>query len=72
MCLAIPSKVIKIEGNWVETESNNCHNHVSISLLKNKQVAIGDYLLVHGDLAIQKLESEEAEKILELIQNGKY
>jgi len=67
MCLATPSKVIKIEGEWVDVESAGDSHRANTSLLKNKEVKIGDYLLIHGDLAIQKLPEDEAKKILKMI-----
>ncbi len=65
MCLATPSKVIKIKDNWAFVESGDHHHKVKLDLLEN--VKIGDYLLVHGDLAINKLPEQEAKKILEMI-----
>lgn len=80
MCLATPTKIKKIEGDWAVIESpDHCHCHqatcdhdhhdhkVNISLLKNKEVKAGDYLLVHQDLAINKMPAQEAEKILSMI-----
>jgi len=67
MCLATPSKVKKIEGDWVTVESIDHSHRANISLLKNKNVSLGDYLLVHGDMAIQKLDKEEAKRILLMI-----
>lgn len=68
MCLATPSKVTKIEGQWVEVLSMDHTHRANISLLRNKGVNLGDYLLIHGDLAIQKLPEDEALKILEMIK----
>jgi len=70
MCLATPSKVIKIEGDWVEVASRDHTHRANISLLKNKGVSLGDYILVHGDMAIQKLDNTEAEKILCMIDEN--
>ncbi|MBU1176920.1 HypC/HybG/HupF family hydrogenase formation chaperone, partial [Patescibacteria group bacterium] len=42
------------------------HQHkANLSLLKN--VKIGDYLLVHDNLAINKVPKNEAKKILKMI-----
>lgn len=65
MCLAVPSKVIKIKDDWATVQSNNHQHRVSLSLLKN--VKIGDYLLIHDELAINKLPKTEAKKILEMV-----
>ncbi len=66
MCLATPSKVIKIENDWAVVESNDHQHRVSLALLKD--VKIGDYLLVHDQLAINKVPKSEAKKILEMIR----
>jgi len=65
MCLAIPSKVIKKEGQWVTVKSLDHQHRANLCLLKN--VKVGDYLLVHGDLAINKVSKKEAAKILKLV-----
>jgi len=66
MCLATPCKVIKIEKDWATVKSPDHSHRVNICLLKN--VKIGDYLLVHGEMALNKLSKSEAEKILKLIK----
>lgn len=65
MCLATPSKVIKIEKDWATVQSNDHQHKANLSLLKN--VKIGDYLLVHDNLAINKVPKNEAKKILKMI-----
>ncbi|MFA5084094.1 MAG: HypC/HybG/HupF family hydrogenase formation chaperone [Candidatus Paceibacterota bacterium] len=65
MCLATPSKVVKIEKDWAIIKNRNHSHRVNTCLLKN--VKIGDYLLVHGEMALNKLSKSEAEKILYLV-----
>lgn len=65
MCLAVPSKIIKIEGKKATVRSQNHTYKADLSLLDNPQV--GDYVLVHGDLAINKVPEEEADRILKMI-----
>ena len=36
MCLAVPSKVIKINGEWADVQSLNHTHKANINLLKNK------------------------------------
>lgn len=66
MCLATPSKVIKIKKDWAVIETLHHSHRVNICLLKN--VKIGDYLLIHGELALNKIPKSEAKKILKLTQ----
>ena len=66
MCLATPMKITEISGNKEVVESAEHSHSVDISLIKNPQ--IGQYVLAHEDMAINKLPKEEAEKILEMIK----
>ena len=65
MCLATPTRVIKIKNQWADVESGNHRHQVNLSLLKI--VKKGDYLLAHDDLAIKKISKKEAEEILNMI-----
>lgn len=65
MCLAMPSKVIVIKGKTAFVSSGNHQHKVDLSLVKN--VKIGDYLLVHNDMALNKIPKTEAKKILKMI-----
>ena len=64
MCLATPSKIIKIEGEWAIVQSGTHYHQVNLSLVKNAKV--GDYLLIHDNLAINKIPQKEALKILKM------
>ncbi len=66
MCLATPSKIIEIKGDWAVVESLNHTHRANLSLLKGAK--IGDYVLVHADLVLNKVEKKEAEKILKIIK----
>ncbi len=66
MCLATPSKIVKIDGDWATVQSGD-HNHkANLSLVKNAKA--GDYVIVHGDLVLNKIEKEDALKILNLLK----
>ena len=65
MCLAIPLKIKEINGEKAVVESGDHSHTVDLSLIKDPK--IGDYVLVHGEMAINKLEPKEAEKILKMI-----
>jgi len=68
MCLATPMKIIKIQTNKAIVQGEGHRHTVDISLIKNKKPKKGDYILAHGDLAIQKLLLKEAKKILNFIK----
>jgi hydrogenase expression/formation protein HypC len=64
MCLAIPMKLIKIEGNKGIVELSGIKKEISLDLLS--KVEIGDYLIIHAGFAIEKLNEEEAKKTLSI------
>jgi len=64
MCLAIPMKLIKVEGDRGIVELSGVKKDVSLSLLDN--VKKGDYLIIHAGFAIQKLDEKEAQETLKI------
>jgi len=69
MCLAVPAKVIRIDGENCIAEILGVSREVSLELLKN--VRPGDYVLVHAGCAIQIVDEEEALKTLEIFRELK-
>ncbi len=70
MCLSVPLKIIKINGKRAIVHSYGHNHRVDISLLKN--VKQEDYVLVHGELAINKVNKSDASRILKLVKNFSY
>ena len=64
MCFATPGKVTKIKGKIAFIEMPEHTHEVDISLLK--KVKVGDYLLCHDKMAINKIPANEAKQILKL------
>lgn len=65
MCLAIPAKVIGINGNIAKVDfGDGTLRDVDVSLV---EVNVGDYVLVHAGFAIQTLKEDEALKTIELL-----
>ena len=62
MCLAIPGKVLKIEGQVAAVDFGGARREVKLDLLPN--VHEGDYVLVHVGYAIQVLDEAMAKEIL--------
>ena len=62
MCLAIPMKLIKFEGNKGVVELSGIQKEVSLNLLTD--VKVGDYLIIHAGFAIEKLNEKEAKETL--------
>lgn len=64
MCLAIPARVVSVEGNTATVDFGGVTRSVSVALLE--KVEEGDYVIVHTGYAIQKMDRKEAEESLEL------
>lgn len=58
MCLAVPMKVLKINGEFGDAELGGIIKEVSLSLIDD--IKVGDYILVHAGYAIQKVDEKEA------------
>lgn len=63
MCLAIPSKIIKIEDSKATVDVYGAQRDISLMLLE-EPVNIGDYVIVHAGFAIQKLQEDVAKETL--------
>ncbi len=72
MCLAIPMKVIAISGPVAEVEEAGVRKQARVDLIED--LAVGDYVIVHAGVAIEKLNPEEARETLrlfaEMMQGG--
>jgi len=66
MCLAVPAKVISIDGIIAQTDMMGNMTSADISLLE--KVSVGDYVMVHAGFAIQKYDEDEAKATLDLLK----
>jgi hydrogenase expression/formation protein HypC len=67
MCLAIPSKIIKIQDFNATVDVYGAQRDISLFLMP-EDVSIGDYVLVHAGFAIQKVDQDAAKESLKLIK----
>ncbi|AGB05038.1 hydrogenase assembly chaperone HypC/HupF [Aciduliprofundum sp. MAR08-339] len=63
MCLAIPGKIVKIEGNVAIVDYGGIKKEARIDFVPD--VRIGDYVIVHTGFAIEKLKKDEALKSID-------
>jgi len=63
MCLAVPGKVLSIEGGDPAFRSGNvdfCGVRKTVNLAFTPEVTPGDFVLVHVGFAISKVDEDEA------------
>ncbi len=65
MCLAVPGKIIEIEGKKAKVDYGGIKREVDISLVNAKE---GDYVIVHAGFAIQVLDEKNAIETLKLFE----
>ena len=66
MCLAVPMRVDSIDGFLARCSARGVSREVSLFLLEEGSVKIGDQVLVHAGYAIQIVSDEEAEATWEI------
>ena len=63
MCLAVPMKVIKIEGESALVEMGGTQKTIGLDIVDPKP-NVGDYVIVHAGFAINVIDENEAQIIL--------
>ena len=67
MCFAFPVRVVEVDGNKARVEDDGEVKMVDVSMLSG--LKRGDYVLAHGDLAIQRLDKKDAEETLSVLND---
>jgi len=65
MCLAIPAKIVTMDGSMAKVDMMGNERVVSIDLVP--EVKIGEYVLVHAGYAIGIIDDESAKETEELL-----
>jgi hydrogenase expression/formation protein HypC len=68
MCLAIPSKITKIDNQMAVIDVDGVQREASLLLLEDAQV--GDYVIVHAGFAISKIDEASALETLTLLKEA--
>ncbi|MFH1782987.1 MAG: HypC/HybG/HupF family hydrogenase formation chaperone [Candidatus Omnitrophota bacterium] len=67
MCLGIPMKIRKIEGERALVSSAGIERRISINFLKDPK--IGDYVIVHAGFAIETIDPKKAKETLDMLKD---
>ena len=65
MCLAVPLRLIEINGNDAIGEAMGLQRAVRVDFIPDPK--IGDYVMVHAGFAMQKVEEKDAEETYALM-----
>ncbi len=64
MCLAVPARIVELEGDRAIVDAMGNRWKAKTTLLPD--IKLGDIVLVHAGFAISQVEEEEAKKTWEL------
>lgn len=69
MCMAIPSRIVALDGDMATVEAFGKQRHVSLLLIQ-ESLQPGDYLLIQaGGFAYEKVEQDAALETLAVLQD---
>ncbi|MBD3345857.1 MAG: HypC/HybG/HupF family hydrogenase formation chaperone [Chitinivibrionales bacterium] len=66
MCLAVPAKILSIDGTVATCDMAGNTTNADISM--TPEAGVGDYVIIHAGLAIQKYDEQEALETLALFK----
>ena len=66
MCLGIPMQVMAVDGYLARCNAKGIERDVSLFLLQDQAVSLGDWVMVHVGYALQKMSAQEARSAWEL------
>jgi len=67
MCLAVPMRIIDIDGENMVAEIDGVRREASLMML-SEEVKVGDFVLIHAGFAISRLDEDEALETLDLMR----
>ena len=68
MCLAIPSKIVKIDNGVGTIDVDGVQR--SASLLLVEDAVVGDYVIVHAGFALHKIDEADAMESLRILKEA--
>lgn len=66
MCIAVPMRIEAINGLTARCSARGAERQVSLDLLHDASVCVGDWLLVHANRALKPVSAEEARATWEI------
>lgn len=66
MCLAVPMRIVSMKGHMACCEARGVRRDVSLTLLGDEKVAVGDHVLIHVGYALQRITAAHAKETWDL------
>lgn len=66
MCLAVPARIVELEGEMAKVEVGGVHRMVSLMLVPG--LSVGDYVITHAGFALHRVDEEEAQASIQLLR----
>jgi hydrogenase expression/formation protein HypC len=63
MCVAIPGKIVSMDGDMAKVDFSGNMTNVNTGIIDAK---VGQYVLVHAGCAIEVMDKDKAEELIEL------
>ncbi|MEO2069548.1 MAG: HypC/HybG/HupF family hydrogenase formation chaperone [Desulfurobacteriaceae bacterium] len=67
MCVGVPMRIVEINYPMAVAEAKGVKRTISLMLLPEDEVKVGDYVMVHVGNAIEVIDEKEAEEIWEVL-----
>ena len=65
MCVAVPGKIVKINGDTAKVDIMNNICEANISLV---DASIGDYVLIHAGCVLEVLKEETGKELISIFE----
>jgi hydrogenase expression/formation protein HypC len=70
MCLAIPGKIeafVDADKRFARADISGVKRHISVDLLRDDGIDVGDWVLIHVGFAMSKISEEQALEQLQIL-----
>lgn len=66
MCLAVPARIVELNGEMAKVEVGGVHRMVSLMMVPDAK--LGDYVITHAGFALHKVDEADALASIELLR----
>jgi len=63
VCVGVPMKIVELDYPMAVAEAKGVKRTISVMLIPEDRIKVGDYVVVHVGNAIEVIDEEEARKV---------